>query len=388
MVEAYRLKTVQCLILGRYANGGPYVLETLMLYFTIEHILCKDADVSVWILLSTIVQLAMHMGYHRDPRHFSGMSAFAGEMRRRVWATIVELDLGFSAQMGLPRLIKPWQSDTAEPRNLLDADFDKNAAELPPSRSVAEYTPMLYRLVKARMLAAFGLVWDFAADISYEPNEVTKIDAKLEEALKALPDCLKWRSLASCIFDSPQVILQKVVLQIIYYRARIVLYRKYISHAQDADQYAHYREVCVTAALELLDLQHLIDENTQPFCQLYQERWRISSIINHDFLLATSILCFYFQEITGEPSDVGDSALVEKIMQAVERSHDIWLRSSDASKEARKAAKALSVVIGNRKAPPAAAQAEATNPAGLQSLAGSNYLTTGHQGELAAIRTH
>jgi hypothetical protein len=382
MVETYRLKAVQCLILGRYASGGPYVLETLILYFTIEHILCKDADVSVWILLSTIVQLAMHMGYHRDPSHFNGMSAFAGEMRRRVWATIVELDLSFSAQMGLPRLIKPWQSDTAESRNLLDADFDKNVAELPPSRPMSELTPMLYRIGKTRMMAAFGLVWDFAADMrSYSPSKVSKIDAKLEEALKAVPDCLKWRSMAHCILDSPQVILQKVVLQIIYYRARIVLHRKYIGHVPNADQYAHSREVCLDAALKLLDLQHMIDENTRPFCQLYHERWRISSIINHDFLLAASILCFYLQEITGDPSDVGESALVEKIIKTLERSHDVWLRSSDASKEARKAAKALSVVIGNRKAPLAAAQVAGTNAVGLQSLAGCSDSTTGHHGE-------
>jgi hypothetical protein len=36
MVSNFRVRIVQCLILGDYAKGGVYVLETLLLYMAVE----------------------------------------------------------------------------------------------------------------------------------------------------------------------------------------------------------------------------------------------------------------------------------------------------------------------------------------------------------------
>lgn len=383
MVGTFRQKIVQCLVLGKYAKGGPYVLETLILYFTSEHFLCKDAEIGIWILLGTIVQLALHMGYHRDPKHVTGMSPLAGEMRRRVWATIIDLDLGISAQMGLPRLIKQWQADTDEPRNLLDSDFDKNTVELPHARPETEMTPMLYRLAKTRMMSTLGLISDFTADTRpYTYAEVMKIDTRLKEAHASIPECLKWRSIAHCITDSPQIIMQKVFLGIIFFcKAKIVLHRKYLTHSRTQSQYSYSREVCLDAALRILEIQHMLKEETQPFCQLYQERWKVSSVVNHDFLLATSILCFYLQQSHGEVNDAAESARLENIRNSLRRSYDIWLRSSSSSREAQKAAGALNIVLRNRNVADAPSDIQRNPPVNLQLLPGHSDPAACFQGE-------
>ena len=344
MIEAFRQKTIQCLILGNYAQGGPYVLETLMLHIAAELFIRNDAEIGLWILLGTIVQLAMHMGYHRDPRHFKGMSPFTGEMRKRVWATIVELDLGISAQMGLPRLIKQWHTDTSEPSNLQDTDFDKTTTEMPLSRPETEFTPMLYRLVKARIMKVIGFIWDFAGDVRPQSHiEVTRMEAMLQAARESIPECVKWHSMAHCITDSPRVVLQKLVLEIIYHRARIVLHRKYLQYSPTkTQQHAHSRQTCLGAALKLLDYQHMIHGETQPFGRLYQDRWKVSSLVNHDFLLATSILCFYLQQTRADDTQ---APMAKTIEESLKRSHDIWIQSSSSSKEAQKAAKALNVIL-------------------------------------------
>ncbi|CAM1504947.1 Fc.00g025380.m01.CDS01 [Cosmosporella sp. VM-42] len=327
MVQTFRLKIVQCLVL-------------------VELFLSNDAEIGVWILLGTVVQLAMHMGYHRDGKHFKGMSPFNAEMRRRVWATIVEVDLGISAQMGLPRLIKQWQTDTTEPSNLQDNDFNKATTHMPPSLPETNLTPMLYRLVKARVMATIGFIWDFAADTrTYTYAEIMKMDAKLQEAYTSIPECLKWHSIAHCITDSPQVIIQKVFLEIVCYRAKIVLHRKYLHCSPPNNQYGDTQSICLNAALKLLDYQHMLQEETQPFCQLYQERWRVSSIVNHDFLLATSVLCYYLKQTSGERPQGTESSINETIRASLRRSYDIWLHSSSSSKEAQKAVQALSVVL-------------------------------------------
>lgn len=350
MVEVFRANIVQCLILGKYHMGGPYVLETLILYFTCEHFCCNDAEIGIWLLLGIIVQLAMHMGFHRDPKHFQdqGMSPFTGEMRRRVWATIMELDLGISAQMGLPRLIKPWQADTEEPHNYLDNDFDQNTTELPRPRPDTENTPMLYRLFKSRMMSTLGLILDFASDMrqnTFTYSEVLKIDAKLNETHNSIPDCLKWRSMAHCITDSPQIVMKRLFLDVMFHKARIVLHQRFLTQPQDQYDYSH--RASLNGALKILEYQHILDEETQPFCQLYQERWRVSSsLVNHDFLLAASILCSYLQQ-HGDLKDEANTEATETIYRVLKRSHDIWMRSS-SSREARKAACALAVVLRNR----------------------------------------
>ncbi|EWG54382.1 hypothetical protein FVEG_12606 [Fusarium verticillioides 7600] len=345
MADTYRLRIGQCLVLGDYTKGGPYVLETLMLYMAAEVFSSTDARIDIWILMGNTVQIALHMGYHRDPKHFKGMSFFATEMRRRVWATLVEMDLGLSAQMGLPRMIKQWQTDTREPSNLQDNDFDKTTIEMPPSRPDTELTPILYRLVKARLTTTVGYIWDFAADVRpYTYTEVERMDSKLDEARKSIPDCLKWHSFARCITDSPQNIMQKVVLETLFYRAKIVLHRKFMfgPPANSADS----KRIVLESALKLLDYQHMLQEETQPFCQLYQERWRVSSLVNHDFLLATSVLLFYLQSTKREGMQVTESAAMdETILVSLRRSYDIWLQSSNSSKEARKVVKALAVVL-------------------------------------------
>ncbi|EMR70530.1 putative fungal specific transcription protein [Eutypa lata UCREL1] len=120
----YREKIVQCLILGEYTNSGPYALETLYHYVQIEFSMRADADKDIWFLLALGVNQAMRASYHRDPRNFPEISPFQGEMRRRMWASLLQGDILISSQMGMPRMISDWQCDTSEPRNLNDADFD------------------------------------------------------------------------------------------------------------------------------------------------------------------------------------------------------------------------------------------------------------------------
>ncbi|KAI1127209.1 fungal-specific transcription factor domain-containing protein [Nemania abortiva] len=366
MITTFRQGTAQCLVLGRYTKGGPYVLETLMLYFTSEYFLCRDAEIGVWIVLSIIFQVAIHTGYHKDPKHFKDMSPFTSEMRRRVWATIVDLDLGISAQMGVPRLIKPAHVDTEEPRNLLDSDFNQTTELIPPARPESELTPMLYRIAKSRLISSFGLIWDAVVNVkSPSYAEVTELDAELEKAHKSTPSCLEWQSITLCVTDTPQIIMQKLFLKSIYWRAKIVLHRKFLSQG-----YPYSREACLNAAFRLLDSQHMLDKETRPFGQLYQDRWKVSSLVNHDFLLAASLLCSYLQQVYGPGHQIEDSPEVDKITNYLTRSREIWIRSSTTSKEAQKAVKALNIILRNRTVHTLTPSPEDSVSYGLQSLAG------------------
>lgn len=59
----------------------------------------------VWISAGTLLRTAIQMGFHRDPKYLPKMSILQAEMRRRLWATILELNIQSSIGSGMPFLI-------------------------------------------------------------------------------------------------------------------------------------------------------------------------------------------------------------------------------------------------------------------------------------------
>jgi len=357
MKDAFREKAVQCLILTRYTTGGPYILETLITVLTGEFILLKDSATDGWLLISLILHLAMRMGYHRDPDHFPGISPFEAEMRRRIWTTILQLDLSLSLETGLPRNATNTHIDTKQPRNLRDCDFDEDTTEMPPPRPETEWTPVLPLIARGRLITALGLICDVNTDInppSYE--EVIRVDALLKDVHdRAIPPVLRWETMPHPITDSPNLVVQRVSVETTYYKSRILLYRRAlisypVRRSQERDRESV--RICLDSALKILSFQEMLHEESQPFGRLYQLRWKVTHIFNQDVLLATSVLCLYLQDVDKFefPETAGHatcSPRAEEIRQQLTISHSIWLQMSTTSAQAWKVAKALSIVLGN-----------------------------------------
>ena len=360
MKDAFREKAVQCLILARYTTGGPYILEALITVLTGEFVLLKDGATDGWLLISMILHLAMRMGYHRDPDHFPGISPFEGEMRRRIWTTILQLDLALSLEMGLPRSATDTHIDTKQPRNLRDCDFEEDTIEMPPPRPETEWTPVLPLIARGRLISALGLICDVNTDInppSYD--KVLKVDALLEDVHKrAIPPVLRWETMPHPITDSPNLVIQRVSVETTYYKSRILLYRRALISYPVRQSQERDREsvrICLDSALKILSFQQMLHEESQPFGRLSQLRWKVAHIFNQDVLLATSVLCLYLQDVDKFelPETAGQttwSPRAEEIRQRLTISHKIWLQMSTASAEAGKVAKALSIVLGNTEA--------------------------------------
>ena len=359
--DAFREKAVQCLILARYTAGGPYILETLITLLTGESILLKDGGTDGWLLISVILHLAMRMGYHRDPYHFSGISPFEGEMRRRIWTTILQLDLALSLEMGLPRNATDKQIDTKQPSNLRDDDFEENTTNIPAPRPETEWTPVLPLIAKGRLITALGLICDANADINpLSYDEVIKVDAILEDVHNgAIPPVLRWGTIPHPITASPNLMVQRVSLETAYYKSRILLYRRALLSYPNEQSQERGRElvrVCLDSSLKILSFQEMLHEESQPFGRLHQLRWKVIHIFNQDVLLATSVLCLYMQDV--EKLDLGENmeqtawlTRHEEIRERLTISHMIWVQMSTASSEAGKVAKALRIVLGNTEAP-------------------------------------
>jgi hypothetical protein len=360
MASHYRDRTAQCLLEVNYLKPVRYTVDTLCFYYLLDIFQSKDAEFGSYIVLGIIVRVAMRLGYHRDASHYPNISPFDGEMRRRTWTMIFQFDLVTSALVGLPRMIREGETDTAEPKNLLDADFDKDMTELPHPRPVTDVTPIAYAIFKTRLFQQFGLIVDQINAISPAPyKDVMRLDSQLTATHATLPPYLTMRPLSLSLTDRPDMILQRFALEGCFQKSRCMLHRKYLIPGQSNPQYRYSRTASVDASMKLLDVQYIMHEASQPGGQLYRERWRMSSLISQDFVLAAIILCLDLDWDMRFGKSHEDE--VERIwprdtrLQKLKHSYEIWSESSRKSNRAAKAAEALRVMLrrletGNLKA--------------------------------------
>ena len=244
--------------------------------------------------------------------------------------------------MGMPRMILDSQCDTAEPRNLNDTDLDEDTAKLPTPRPETENTTALGCIARRRMVIALGTISNRTGSIeccSYA--EVMKIDAKLHDAAASIPPPLRMKPMAASVTDSPQIIMSRLFISHMFYRGQTMLHRRFLhmaSSSKDEDSFAYSRNACLDASLGSLQIQHILDEETCPGGQLHTLRWRMSSIIHHQFLTATMILCSLLHRGQTLNQDVD-------IKAALHRARAIWMRRSSNSQEAKKAADTVSIVL-------------------------------------------
>lgn len=348
-----RDKVVQCLLLGEYMKCGPYTIETLVMYLAVISNQSEDPQLEVWVLLGIIVRLALRMGYHRDGCHSPQISAFQSEIRRRFWAVIFQLDVTTSAQFGLPRMIRPDHTDTAEPRNLIDEDLDENLITLPPSRPDTEPTQVLFVAMKNRIVAVFGLVMDLEACTrppSY--SEVMSLDTKARDTYTALPPALQLRSMSQSILDIPKLIMGRIFVALLHYKTFCILHRKYLVLARDDSRYSYSRSSCIEGALKILEIYSMLDAETQPGGRLPEYKWRGWSIVRQEFLLATTILCLEIDHETRAPTTSLpdqyplDEETKQRVLKALKDSYPLWVQSSESSRESRRVVQALRIVLG------------------------------------------
>lgn len=293
--DMYRRWCARCLALDDYTTPGKYKVETLMLYFGAEYLARPDVALGLSGIVSVVVRLAMHTGLHRDPKHYTSsrrLTAFEGEMRRRVWTLLVEVDVQVSFQFGLPPNIFPDFYDALPPRNIFDEDFDEDSETLPPARPETVRTPVLYSIAKNRIITAFAsIVVSINARTPTSYEDVMRLDARLEAAHDAIPPILTMRPVSNCITDPIDLIMQRYWIDLLYEKARTVLHRRFLGIARKEPRYAYSRWTCLSAAMMTLRHQYDVHVQLQPGGRLHGERWLVSALGAHDFLLADMILC-------------------------------------------------------------------------------------------------
>ncbi|KAB5563458.1 fungal-specific transcription factor domain-containing protein [Coniochaeta sp. 2T2.1] len=344
--------TERCLVLGKYTTAKEYSLEVLLILMQSCFLRSKDSDLNMWLLMGIIIRLAFRLGYHRDPSKLTTApkpSPFEGEMRRRVWATIFQIDTLMSFQIGLPSMIPAEYCDADLPRNLENSDFNPETTVLPDARPILDHTPILYTLAKSSIMFVFRSVTSQTRSLSPSSYDQTlSLDAQIRDAYAKVPPAFRYTPISQSVVDSPGVIMDRTTIEILHLKSVIVLHRGYITAHRANPRFDFSRRACLQAAETVLHRQVELHEATRPGCQLNDQRWMVSALTTTDFILAGMVVCL---ELTVRMQGMGgvgfvkDEEEVARYLGVLRRCQGIWAAAAEFSSEARMASEAMETTL-------------------------------------------
>ncbi|KAH8895946.1 hypothetical protein GQ53DRAFT_36179 [Thozetella sp. PMI_491] len=308
-----------CLAIGEYFRPKRFALQSLLLYAQSHCLTSITLPPDLGTVFSLIIRTATRMGYHKDATGSPEYSPFEIEMRRRTWSACVQLELLVSFHLGIPSVLPFGTGDTRPPRNLRDSDFDENCTELPPELSDSDFTSMLFYNTKYKFMVVFEKILHHALAVPGDSSklaEVIALDAEIHDIYTSLPEMLRPRPISESVVDSPSLIVTRLCVSAIYCKCICVLHRPYV-----ADQRAESVAACYRASSILVREFADVADEFGPDGQAAQERWFLSSLTWHDFLLGVTALCLVTLSTRGSHT----AGLVD-IFEAVamlERARDI-----------------------------------------------------------------
>jgi hypothetical protein len=273
-------------------------------------------------------------------------------------------------------MIRDEETDTAEPSNLLDADFDENVTELPRSRPATDVTPVASAIFMVRLLRQLGRIVDQSNSVTTPSyDEVMRLDSELLKTHSSLPPYLTMRPLSDSLTDDADLILRRCVFEVYFQKSRCVLHRKYLILGKSNAQFRYSRTSSIDGAMKLLIVQSMFYDATQPGGQLFGEQWRTSALINQDYILASMILCLDLASSTATEENPSSENEVEidglwprhTRLHSVKKAYATWSKLGHQSAVAAKAADALKVMLKriervDSKGTPATIASSSTNP--------------------------
>ena len=232
----------------------PRLREQLGIQYLQTHVLCLFArevtgigeDIA-WTQTGSLYRLAMHLGLHRDPARLPKCTPYHAEMRRRLWNTIIEVNLRASINSGGSPLMTLDDFDTEPPGNFDDEELRQ---EEPRPKPEGEFTMMTVALALRHTFPLRLKITRFLNDIrsinAYE--ETLRLDAEYRIVYKELKQHLHE---CSSNPDNRPTDFQLHALQLIMSRYILALHIPGFSAALTDKTYAYSRTIAVETAYKL-----------------------------------------------------------------------------------------------------------------------------------------
>lgn len=203
----------------------------------------------IWTASGTLLRTAFSMGFHRDPKHFPKIPIFVAEMRRRIWATVLEMAVQASLDAGMPPLITAQDFDTEPPANINDEDISVGTIVMPYPKPDHVYTQTSIQIALLKSLRTrlevVHIVNSFYSEPSYD--RVLHFD---HDITKACNDTSRLMNSYPASLPRPTA-FHRNLLDIFVRRFLLDIHNPFSFKAQADPRYYFSRKVCLEVALAI-----------------------------------------------------------------------------------------------------------------------------------------
>lgn len=282
-------------------------LQTEVLVLMAQRILNSNTQ-ETWSHLGLLVRMALTMGLHRDPSEFSQkIQPFGAELRRKLWTTILELDIQMSMQCNLPSCIRGGEFTCQPPRNLNDNELYPDMIGLPPSKSIEVDTDARIQVfvsnTQVARLKAAELV--NRIDSLQDYQQVLEIGNALEQALEDVRYVVPHKHSNSAT-EAYRQWRTRVVLDMNCRRPLLELYRPFALSSTHCPQQimTGYLKSCVVLLSYIEEMDPLFPE--------YPNIWHTHHVVlQRDIIHASLGVCYYIKNIQETIANAGGSEKAE-----------------------------------------------------------------------------
>jgi hypothetical protein len=269
-------------------------------------------------------------GFHRDPSLLEERcSLFEREMRRRLWATVSELELQTSIDKGFSSSLAAMPVDCRPPVNTNDEDLFVGSSLPPAPKPPSQYTSTSYLKISSESLALrvslCALINDPKTHLEYDL--VLQYEQQIQEALDALPQWTDWtdkgHTQASSLLD----------LQL---RQFLLLIHTPFARRSTTSHHRYSRLVCLSTSKAILEIHSkLIAAGNYTLTLIREDAFRAALSICHNTFLCTlkPADIFFSGFLAGFQSMLDDTfkILEERCMRRGIGYHQFWYISAACS---------------------------------------------------------
>jgi hypothetical protein len=246
-----------------------------------------------WEDATALVTLGIQMGLHRDPNLLdvicrdrklppaSRTSVYEKEMRRRLWATIIEVELQAAFDRGVLSSQNALCTDSGAPSNIDDGDFGEHSEQIASQSSVESYTSASFISLSGHSYALRAevnrIINDPKAHITYD--EMLHYHARIMQELESLPSWVDNNRNTNTAATSSTMSALFLDIQLRQYL--LLLHLPFAQYADQNPRFGYSRMVCLNGANNILDYH----------CKLAATGNHVLNLLRQDVLRSALAVC-------------------------------------------------------------------------------------------------
>ncbi|KAI0102578.1 hypothetical protein GGR51DRAFT_287227 [Nemania sp. FL0031] len=216
-------------------------LQVYCLLILARQVLSVGGDLA-WVAIGTLLRTALQVGLHRDPKHFSQLTVFQAEIRRRLWATILELNVQAALDSGVLPGITCDDFDTRPPANINDEDIDETTTSLKQQDDTGETETTVQRFLLQNLPPRLEMLRRMnGLGTNLDDEHILALSSKLNTA------CREVSALNGAGYG-----FRQNMASLLLRRFLLVLHRPLAGRIRENALYYHSRKVCFDSAMALL----------------------------------------------------------------------------------------------------------------------------------------